>query len=491
MGDDLVNNDIDFNSVDDMSICLFLANKDITIKQKAFFIKNFRERIGTMKGREQFLLLINIDREFCECFSDYIKETVLSLSEYDVERTLYLNKYSRSLSELAKWIITQSWFAREKNGKHKNFFIAYELEMLLNGSKISKAELEKLGREIIEGLFDDRHNPELYDIILKHYIILLERDYPEFISVFKSRGYEMINLRMGKDLDVISQNLIIFFCHMIRILSGVKGIDFFEFYEDPKSKIVAFHDMNKIKLNISRVKAPFETSHNKMVILQYIFFVIGHELNHEHDLEYRRKPKEERTNPIEELKGFNIGHAEALIASKSRLFNLEFHDKYFNEYCSDIIGLKVVQEQQALLSGITDESKRVINKLLATKLLRAYSWKSGDKIVYISPAEFTRFTFLDAKDNIPKYAKSYLLDGREEVTSDVRKIEQGLTDYERITMGYYTPYIGVLSLVADGTVTTTDLLGDIPVLYERYHGQIDGKFPSYYETDEFNNEKRQ
>lgn len=488
---DLTNNNvINFNSMDDMTICLFLVNEDISIEQKDFFVNNFRNKLDNMQRREFFILLTNISQEFCEYFSDYLKETISALNKADTEKILYLNKHSCSISKLARWLVTQEWFIAEKNGKYKHFFIANKLEELLNSDQVSQKELESIGNIILDDFFVEDYNPELSDMILNHYINLLENYYPEYIPIFKKQGYQIVNSYLSNNPS-INQNIIIFFCHMIRIFSGIKGSKIFEFFEDNKSDVVAVHDMYKIKLNTTGIKKGLDMFHSKMVTLQYIFFVIGHELNHTNDLEYRRKPKEVRNDPIEEVKAFNVGHAEALFSVKSKTYNLKYHDKYFNEYCCDIAGIKVVQEQQELLSCIKDEDKIAVNKFFANKLLNAYVWKADEKVVYISPVEFTRFSFLDIKDIIPQYAKAPLLDGRIEVTSDVREIEQSLDDYNRILMGYYTPYIGVLKLIADGTISTTNLLGSIPTLYEQYHKEIDGNFPSYYATDIFNSKKKQ
>lgn len=490
MSDLTNNNEMNFNLMDDMAICLFLVNEDVPIEQKDFFVNHFRSKLDHMQRREFFLFLTNISQEFCEYFSDYVKETISALNKADTEKILYLNKYSHSISQLARWLITQDWFIAEKNGKYKHFFIANKLEELLNGDQVSQKELESIGNRILDDFFAEDHNPELSDMILNHYINLLENYDPEYISIFKKQGYQIVNSYLSSNPS-INQNIIIFFCHMIRMFSGIKDSKVFEFFEDDKSDIVAFHDMYNVKLNTAGIKKVLAMFHSEMATLQYIFFAIGHELNHTSDFEYRRKPKEVRNNPIEEVKAFNVGHAEALFSVKSKAYNLQYHDKYFNEYCCDIAGIKAVQEQQKLLSCIKDEDKIIVNQFFANKLFNAYAWKDGDKVVYISPAEFTRFTFLNIKDIIPQYAKAPLLDGRIEVTLDVREIEQSLDDYNRILMGYYTPYIGVLKLIADGTISTTNLLDSIPVLYEQYRKEIDGKFPSYYETDIFNSKKKQ
>lgn len=47
---DLTNNNvINFNSMDDMTICLFLVNEDISIEQKDFFVNNFRNKLDNMQ----------------------------------------------------------------------------------------------------------------------------------------------------------------------------------------------------------------------------------------------------------------------------------------------------------------------------------------------------------------------------------------------------------------------------------------------------------
>lgn len=481
-------NEFDFNSMDDMTICLFLVSEDIPIEQKDFFVNNFRSKLDNMQRYELFILLTKISQEFCEFFSDYIKETISALSIADTEKILYLNKYSRSISKLARWLVTQDWFIVEKNGKYKSFFIAYKLEELLNSDQPSHKELESIGCGILEELFTPDHNPELSDMILNNYINLLENYYTEYIPIFKMRGYQILNSYLSNNHS-INHNIIVFFYHMIRILSGIKGSRIFDFFEDNKSNVTARQNWYKIELNTAEIKRISDMFHSEMATLQYICFAIGHELNHAYDFEYRRKPREERNEPIKEVKAFNIGHAEALISTDIKKYNSLYHDKYCNEYCCNIAGIKAVQEQQELLFCIKDEDKIAINKFFANALLRAYSWKDGDEVVYISPVEFTRFTFLDIKDTIPPYAKDLLLDGRIEVTPDVREVEHNLSDYNKILMGYYTPYIGILKLIADGTITTTNLLGSIPALYEQYHEQIDGKFPSYYEKDAFKNKK--
>ena len=188
----------DFNMSDDYRLLRILAGTQTSNEEKKFLIDNCEDRISRMEPDLLLQALRCADLSFFTTCKEFIKKTIFTLSTRQVEALLYKNKHYNEVSEIAGFLVGEEWF--KSVSEFKIFILAYELESLLNEENVDKETTIEMGIKIINTLTLLKTNPELFDMIMKNYIALLESYNKEFIEQFKIYGYEIMDhlLEEGK-----------------------------------------------------------------------------------------------------------------------------------------------------------------------------------------------------------------------------------------------------------------------------------------------------
>lgn len=470
----------DFNMSDDYRLLRILAGTQTSNEEKKFLIDNCGERISRMETDILLQTLRCVDSSFCLTFKEFIQNTISSLSTRQVEALLYENKHYNEVSNIAEFLIGEEWFKSAE--ENKTFILAYELERLLNEENVNKETTIEMGIKIINTLTVLNTNPELFDMIMKNYISLLESYNKEFIEQFKVYGYEVMDkhLEEGKE---ITPNLLIFDCEIMRF-SHQTNVSHFEFYDstnDTNRDAFAYAHAGKVRINVDAIKDVYAEQKNKMTVTQWIFFVIGHEINHIFCEWYQ--VGEER-DLYTELQVYNSGIADALHNMVKREFYRYWHDNFTHEFQANIAGIKSVYERYKYLKSIKLEDKIEVNRLFAMLIRSSFcEMEKSSKKGYFNAVEFTRYEFSKYKDDLPGYARHHLFNGQVEMPSELQELESNLTEYERFMLGYHNIYMGIIDLIAKGEIKTTNIFDDLDTLYEECKDRIKDTFPPFVERN--------
>lgn len=468
-----------FNSSDDYSILILLNGSDLSVDDKKYLIDHCQERINQM-DIEIFLQTIRqTDQEFCERCSQYLSSKIQSLTVTQIEKLLYVNKYYHEVSKIAEFLLKQNWFQLKKEKEYKTFFIAYELEKLLKMKSVDKQKMVDFGIDIVNQLTLTIGEPMLFDMVIKNYLFLLEKYNFEYYEEFKKHGYDILNQQIANNKE-LTPNMIIFDCGITKIDLGSNIMDYFEFYEKENEKTFAYAHAGTVRINVATIKKNYLQYKNKKTGSQMLLYVIGHEIDHVFCERFKCTENYANNNLITELKVFNSGISSAL-QELDRSFYLEYHNCFAHEFAANVQGIKTLYQKQKNLPSITKEDKEEINQLLAQILLSSYCLVEDNSIEYgyVGPVEFTRGNFKNFKDNLPGYARHCLLNNQTDLPNELELIEKNLNEEEKFLLGYYNKFIGILELIADGKITSTNLFKDLPILYNKYQNLVEGKFLPY------------
>lgn len=464
----------DFNKSDDYRILNILAGVQTSNEEKKFLIDNCEERISQMDIDILLQTLRCVDLSFCDLCKDFIKKTIFSLSTRQVEDLLYRNKHYNEVSNIATFLVGEDWF--KSVSEFQIFILAYELEGLLNMENVDKETTIEMGVRIINVLTVLNTNPELFDMIMKNYISLLEKFNKEFIEQFKIYGYEIMDKHIedGKEL---TPNLLIFDCEIMEH-NNQANVSYFEFYDSTDKEdgeLIAYARAGKVRINVDVIKSVYDELKNNKTAIQWILKVIGHEIDHVFCQRY--KSGEER-DLYTELKVYNSCIAETLQNLVKRDYYLHWHDNFTHEYQANIAGIKSVYERYKYLKSIKLEDKIEINRLFAILLRSSFcEIENSPNKGYFNAIEFTRYDFSKFKDNLPMYARHRLFNGQIEMPSELQELESNLTQMERFMLGYHNIYMGIIDLIAKGEIKTANIFEELEILYEEYKDCVKDTFP--------------
>lgn len=466
----------DYNAMDDISLFLIMLSANVSLEEKKYIINNCSSRLNGMKEESYLQMMRQFEMKDVLGLSNYICDKVKSFNREQLEKTLYVNKYYHEISDLSEYLSTKEWFCNDK--KSSSFLMGYKLEKMLEERDVSREKLNELGKDILNELTEDSHDVQLSDMILKNYLSLFEKFSPEVVEDFISSGYKIIDKWIAKGMDV-TPNMIIFMCHSIKKNLKLDNFaEFFEFSNEPEENYFAYHHVNKVNINTAAAKRNYEMFNDKNVAFLYLFFVLGHELGHAYALEY--KTFTNREDLKEELLVHNACISKALQEVKTRDFYLEYHDCFPHEFYANLVGLEMMYGQYRRFPSISEISKEEINHLLASSLFYSYPMDSKTG-AYMGVVDFAHRFFDEEKDNLPGFARICILDNQAELPEELAEVEKNLDDMEKFKLGYHNKYIGILELIANGTVKTTNIIRDLPDLYLKYGDLVEGKYPAYTE----------
>lgn len=463
-----------FNSSDDYQVFNILTGSKTTTLEKKYLIDNCRERLIKMDANLFMQMLQIVDEEFCTVCSDFLENVISSLSIEQIESLLYSNKHYHYISPISNFLMEKDWFKRQ----YQIFALAYELEQIRENEKIDESLVEDLGIKIINALTEEHTNAELFDMLIKNYLTILEKHNKGFLEQFKGYGYEIMDKCLAQQQKITS-NLLIFDCEIMR-LTNATNIDHFEFYNstnDSENKAFAYAHAGTVRINTDAIEDIYAEYQNRNVATQIIFYVIGHEIDHVFCERYRSS---ESRDSHTELKVYNSGISSALQDVTSREFYREYHNCFTHEYQANIAGIESLYMRYKYLKSIGDEDKIEVNKLLAGVLLSSFCRvESPDRIGYFGPVEFTRDEFLKYKDDLPGYAYYSLLNKQVDMPEELEVLEENLSELERLLFGYYNRYIGIIALIAKGELESKNIFEDIEDLYDKNKDAVKETYPSF------------
>ncbi|MDE6142336.1 MAG: hypothetical protein K2G03_07000 [Bacilli bacterium] len=466
-----------FNSSDDYQIFNILAGDKKSNEEKKYLIDNCYERLDKMDTSLLIRLLQSVDYSFCTICHSFIKTKISKFNKRQVGELLYYNKYYHEISPIAKFLVENEWFKNE----YKIFVLAYELEELLTAKYVAKDKTIDFGIYIISILRDSNTTPELFDMIMKNYLCILEKHNREFLDQFKSYGYEVMDQHLSENQELTS-NLLIFDCEIMPFNSEIK-VDYFEFYDSSHDlsgkNAFAYANAGKIRINVDAIKDIYSEYKNKIIATQIIFYIIGHEIDH---IFCERYKSGEDKNPYTELKVYNSGISEALQNIMPREFYRQYHNCFAHEFQANISGIKSLYARYNYLKNISKEDKIEVNRLLSGVLVSSFcEVESPSKTGFFGPVEFTRDEFDKHKDNLPLYAYHSMLNKTAEISHELQELEDNLSELERLMLGYHNKYIGIIDLVARGKIKTDNIFENLPCLYEEHKEEIKDKFKPFIE----------
>ncbi len=470
----------DFNMSDDYRILRILAGIQTSNEEKKFLIDNCGERISRMETDILLQTLRCAAPSFFTTCTDFIKKTIFTLNTRQIEALLYCNKHYNEVSNIADFLVGEEWF--NSQSENKIFILGYELNKLLKEDCIDKETTIEMGIRIINTLTVLNTNPELFDMIMKNYISLLEKHNKEFIEQFKIYGYEIMDkhLEEGKEL---TSNLLIFDCEIMRH-NNQSNVRYFEFYDSTDKDdgdLIACARAGRVRINVDSLKNVYAEQKNKMIATQWILKVIGHEIDHVFCELYQ--VGEER-DLYTELKVYNSCIAETLQSLVNRDYYLYWHDNFTHEYQANIAGIKSVYERYKYLKSIKLEDKFEINRLFAILLRSSFCEIERDsKKGYFNAIEFTRYEFERYKDDLPKYVYHHLFNGQVKMPIELQELESNLTEYEKFMLGYHNIYMGIIDLIAKGEIKTANIFEELDTLYEKYKDCIKESFPPFIKSE--------
>lgn len=462
-----------YNAMDDYTLFLTMLSTMVSLEEKKYIINNCSTRLEKMEENVYLQMIRQFDKSDILGLSEYICNKVKGLSQEQLEKVLYVNKYYHELSDLAEYLCKQEWFINDK--KAISFLVGYSLEKMIKEEDSDKKVIKSIGRIILDEFSSSNHNVELADMILKNYFSLLEKISSEMVEDFVSNGYEKIDKWIAKEQEV-TPNMIIFLCHALkRNLDLDCAAEFFDFVNKPDEWYFAYFHVNEIIINIDAVSKAYEKFGKENVAFLYLISVLGHELGHAYVMDHRAKT--DRGNLKDNLLLHNACVSEALQNLKSKEFYREYHNCFSHEFYANIAGLETLYNQYERFPSLSKETKVKINELLACSLYSSYAMNS-ETATYLGPVEFIKHFFADYKNNLPGYAKMLLLDERAELSGRLVEVEKNLNDEEKFKLGYHNKYIGILEMIARGEIKTTNILEDLPYLYQEYGYLVEEKYPA-------------
>lgn len=466
----------DFNMSDDYRILNILASTKISNEEKRILIDNCQERINKMEREILLQTLRCLDLSFCNSCKHFIQTIISSLSTKEVESLLYQNKHYHDISLIAEFLMSEDWF--KSATENKTFILAYELEKALNEDNVDQYVTINMGIAIINMLTLVNTNPELFDMIMKNYITLLERHNEDFLEQFKIYGYEVMDKYLENSQE-ITPNLLIFDCEIMRF-NNQTNVSYFEFYDSTdkqNSDNFAYAYAGVVRINVDAIKDIYASQKNKIIATGWILKVIGHEIDHVFCQRYQIG---EKRDLYTELKVYNSRISEALQSIVKREFYLEWHDNFTHEFQANIAGIKSVYERYKYLKSIKEEDKFEINRLFAKILLSSFcEIDSSTNRGYFAAIEFTRDEFAKYIDDLPSYAYHVMFNKEVNMPSELQELENNLTEMDRFMLGYHNRYMGIIELIAKGEIKTTNIFEDLPTLYEQHKDLIQDKFPPF------------
>ena len=461
--------DIDYNVYDDATLYTRLAANTVSIEEKKYILDNFSERIEKMSQQYISDMLASVNKEFCEVFSDFIKKKVESFSVSQVEDLYFKRAFFHIVSDISNYLVKQDWFLAKKDSSYEFFYLEYKINELLK-SNISELEsdketldkIEDIGKIIIKELPYTTHSTTLFNMIMKDYMRLLELTNSSYKEEFIKDGYSLIWEYAIKGIT-LSPNMILFDCYIIKDIFGFNTPNFFNFYRED-DKILAYYQFGNINFNLNGIDHVYETYYIQKEALQFLFFLISHELKHSNYLEYCVNFPDHKNDLKTALKMYYVSMAEMLRQDKGLDFYRDNHDNFYYEFDANIFGIQALYVRYKYIPQITDRDKRIINAVLAQQLYDCYMLKSNKE--YMSPVDFTKKHFDEIKDNLSEEAITKSLFEQTEMPEYLKEVEDNLTDYEKFLFGYDNPYIDILKKIADGDIESTNLFEDIPKFYE-------------------------
>ncbi|MCH5166672.1 MAG: hypothetical protein J1F35_02145 [Erysipelotrichales bacterium] len=458
--------DIDFNEYDDRTLYVHMACNAVSIEEKEYILNNFSQRIDRMSLLHLSNMLTGVNREFCEKFPTFIKTKVSSLFVSQVEDLFYKRAELNIVSEISSYLIEQKWFYEKRESDFKLFYIAYELcELLkdltnLKNDKEIQEKIIEIGNTIIQALpIGGLHSLSLLNMILKNYMNALNLTNSEYKETFLQNGYYMI----GKFADAnirITPSMILFDCYFIKDLYKLNSPQLFNFYDEEEDRRTAYYQFGNIEINLAGVRCIYDAYLNGLVSLQFLFFVMSHELRHaftnEIFINLDQKTYDEKT----ELQMYYVTIANAVKYKKGLDFYIANHGNIYFEYDANVFGIQALYERYKYIPQIKESDKLEINRILARSLYY-YGYNVNQCKTYICPIDFTKKYFDEIydeiKDELDSDEISIILGGTIHLSERLKELEDNLDDYEKLVFGYDSPCVDILKKIADGKVKTTNL----------------------------------
>lgn len=464
---------VDYNKEDDMTLFLILVNDNQDINLQEYIIKNYQSRLDNMDKYYFLKTLSLMNKELIEKCPNYIYEKILNMQLSDIESLLYENKNYHEITDIAKYLKKQEWFNKEK---YKAFIIGLKIEELLNKKNINLSEVLNIESTVLTLLKENEHNTELIDMIIKNYFLLLNNISLKQKNNFIEKGYKAINNNLESDKEITS-NMMIFMCHsLVEELKLERIVKNIEFYHNPKDKISAYYHATIVRVNLAAIKECYKMFKSKKDAFQYIFYILSHELDHAKKELFTLLKEVDSTEDNEELRIHNAGISECLQEIKTREFYYEYHDCFSHEFSANIKGIETLYNHYKYFKAIKDSDKISINRFFAGILVSSYVFLASSTKTYAGPVEFSRLMLKPFKNELPGYAKKLLFNNQFDLSEKLKVLENSLSEEEKLKLGYYTPYIGVIDLVANDKIKVTNLFENLDLLYQAYYEQINKEY---------------
>lgn len=431
---------VDFNKVDDFRILLLLGDKKVTSLVKEYVIRKYIKRIKKMDFQYLSLLLLDVDEEILEICNDAIKSIFDDLSVLEVEALVYANKSYTNVSKIIVNLLKYKWFS--KDVKYLMIKEAHELEKL-RGDFVSDTRIQRSANKII-GELGSIHNSDLMSRILDSYLVILEKNKPEYALEFRDKGIKYIDNYIKKNKN-LTKSMILFDAYMLKFQNFEKYIVDFEFYDNERDAKYATHVNNVVRINLASLTKVNGIEGDRKFAIQYLFFVISREFILAYSNAYLKLPKVRRRDLIEELMIHNIAIALVL---KKLVRKKEHKEHYIDEYCANVLALKEVYKRYSMLKSFTDDDKKKFNAYICKSLVKAYKSIEEKNKYTTSPLEYTFAEF--NKYKVPEEMRSCLLDGRSELSTSLELVEKNLTELEKLELGYPNASVEKLISISKG-----------------------------------------
>ena len=478
MIDEYLKNDVtkeDFKN--DWELIRCICDDKITLNEKEQIIKENEDRINNFNDIQTIYFLTSISLELCEKCEEFIKNRIETLNKEVLAKIFSQDGKGIVLTNIANYLVKQDWFNYKE--EYQKYIIAYNLikdnNSENNDKVISYEEIYEYGEYILNMLNESICDVDIMNIILKNYLELVKKHYPNYFNFFMARGYVIIDKYMA-DNTMLTRNMMIFDCFITSYLYDIKDFSDVKFYVDDDGTN-AYYNSGTLCINMRSVYKLYDMKKVTTPSL-YLLYILSHEMVHasQHDYTCGLKPVIDNHS---KLRLHNLFTSLYLSRGIRELYN-EKHDSFYHEYDALVRGLDILYEKCKLFPSYQNLRIEKFNKMMANRLLDSYCY-SIDSDVKLSPTQFVIDNFNLYKDKIFYKSTEKVISA-----SEIDKIESNLTDYEKFILGYDNPYLEVIKNIADGNpyFSSTNLTLDIPKFYEQYGGLFSKKYEFYNDKSE-------
>lgn len=454
----------------DWSIIKKVCDENIPLNEKEYIIKKYAERINKFTNIQTIYFFTSISLELCEKCEEFIKNRIEALDEEILIKIILIDNEGKNINDFTNYLINQEWFKYDE--KYQKFIITYNLIKDNNDKLISNEDIFKYGEYILNNLSDKKCNIMMTNIYFRNYFRLLKKHNSDYFNTFLARGYAIIDKYISNDV-MLTRNMMMFDCFITSYLYDIKSFFGVDFYDgDEYDDTNAYYNSGVVYINMNLVYKTYEELKNLNPSL-YLLYTLSHEMVHADQDDYIQELKR-TTDNYSKLRLHNLLLSFYLRRGITELYD-EKHDSFYHEYDALIRGLEILYEKCKLFTYLDKSSIKKINKKMANELLDSYYDN-------LSPVQFSSLNYNLNKDKLIDINDEKIISKVE-----IEKIESNLTDYEKFILGYDNPYLEVIKNLADGNpyFSSTNLIEDIPKLYEKYRTFFSDKDEFYKKLSNF------